>query len=210
VAICNAIETAADSGGPVGLLPLNVATDSLVAPTVSASRITDTRRQSLRLPPVGFGCSRYRDNTCVDRIDSIATALDAGYRLLDSAALYGNGHRIGDLLAAPGLPSRDSLSLVRKVGRTNHQRDHLISACAGSRVELGIDIFGGICCTGLRPGHIVAHWTARPSSTSASGNGSHFRKKTAGASRRLISRLNKRGKNLEAIMERDWARILCL
>jgi len=141
VAICNAIETAADSGEQVAVPSHGLTAGSPPAPTVAAPTATDTPRQALRLPPVGFGCSRYRDGTYVDRVGSIATALDAGYRLLDSAELYGNEHRIGDLLGSPGAPDRDSLFLVGKVWRTNHQRNHLLSACAGSREELGIEAF---------------------------------------------------------------------
>jgi len=99
------------------------------------------RPHSLRLPPVGFGCSRYRDGEYVDRRDSIAAALDAGYRLLDSAELYGNEHRLGELLAAPGSPAREHLFVLGKAWRTNHRREHLLGACRGSLDELGLDAF---------------------------------------------------------------------
>ena len=95
----------------------------------------------MRLPPVGFGCSRYRDGDYVDRADSVTTALDAGYRLLDSAELYGNEHRIGDLLAAPGTPNRETLFVLGKPWRTNHRREHMLTACRGSLDELGLDAF---------------------------------------------------------------------
>jgi alcohol dehydrogenase (NADP+) len=98
---------------------------------------TPARPGALRLPPVGFGCSRYRDGEYVDRIDSIATALDAGYRLFDSAELYGNEARIGDLLESPGSPDREGLFLVGKVWNTNHE--HVEGACRGSLDELGVD-----------------------------------------------------------------------
>jgi len=95
----------------------------------------------LSLPPIGCGCSRYRGDEYVDRRASIATALDAGYRLLDSAELYGNEFRIGELLAAPGSPDREHLTILGKVWRTNHKREHLVEATAGSLDELGIDAF---------------------------------------------------------------------
>ncbi|QCC49176.1 aldo/keto reductase [Halobellus limi] len=97
------------------------------------------RDAAIRLPPVGFGCSRYRDGEYVDRIDAIATALDAGYRLFDSAELYGNETRIGELLDSPGSPDREGLFLVGKVWNTNHE--HVAEACRGSLAELGIDAF---------------------------------------------------------------------
>ena len=101
------------------------------------SDIIPHRHHSYRLPPVGFGCSRYRDGTYIDRIDSIATAIDAGYRLFDMAELYGNEYRIGSLLETPGTPSRDQLVLISKVWNTNHA--HSAEACKGTLSELGID-----------------------------------------------------------------------
>jgi len=151
VAVCDAIERAAAEDGPVAVGDHGAGADP-VAPSVVRPHATEPRRgvdgeasetgaSGLRLPPVGFGCSRYRDGEYVDRADSIARALDAGYRLLDSAELYGNEHRIGDLLAAPGTPDRDSLFLLGKVWRTNHRAEQMLEACRGSRTELGIDAF---------------------------------------------------------------------
>ena len=142
VAVCNAIEAAAADGGPVDVPDYGVASEPVPSPVAAAPR--DTRPaggSALRLPPVGFGCSRYRDGEYIDRVDSIATALDAGYRLLDSAELYGNEHRIGELLAAPGAPDSEGLFVIGKAWRTNHRRKHLLDACAGSRSALGIDAF---------------------------------------------------------------------
>jgi len=143
VAVCNAIETAAESGGPVAVPDHGVPADPVPAPAVgqrggNGDRAAG-RRHSLRLPPIGVGCSRYRDGEYVDRRESIATALDAGYRLLDAAELYGNEHRIGDLLAAPGAPDREGLFVIGKVWRTNHRREHMLAACRGSLDELGLD-----------------------------------------------------------------------
>ncbi|RLM54107.1 alcohol dehydrogenase [Halobellus sp. Atlit-31R] len=172
VAVCNAIERAADGDGTAsvpggeGLSPAIDAAESgrvtssarPVRPPARAAGTTpppdddaqaDATRRSppertaagrdaaVRLPPVGFGCSRYRDGEYVDRIDSIATAVDAGYRLLDSAELYGNESRIGDLLDAPGAPDREGLFLLSKVWNTNHE--HVAEACEGTLAELGVD-----------------------------------------------------------------------
>ena len=143
VAVCAAIDRAVEEGGPVDVPTHGAAADHsptpVVRPPVADGGPADSPR-SIRLPPIGFGCSRYRgDGEYVDRIESIATALDAGYRLLDSAELYGNEHRIGDLLAAPGTPDRESLFLLGKVWNTNH--GHVAEACRGSLAELGVDAF---------------------------------------------------------------------
>ena len=141
VAICDAIERAAETGGSTAVEGFDVAADPVAAPTVRPPSEPPAAGTDwgLRLPPIGFGTSRYRDGEYVDRVDSIATALDAGYRLFDVAELYGNEHRIGDLLSAPGTPDRDGLFLFGKVWNTNH--DHVIEACEGSLQELGVDAF---------------------------------------------------------------------
>jgi alcohol dehydrogenase (NADP+) len=142
VAVCNAIETAADTGGPVAVPDYGVTHDPLPDSRVSPRPVEEsTGRRGLWLPPVGFGCSRYRDGEYVDRRDSVATALDAGYRLLDSAELYGNEHRLGDLLAAPGAPDRRSVFVLGKVWRTNHRADHMLEAARASLSEFGLDAF---------------------------------------------------------------------
>jgi alcohol dehydrogenase (NADP+) len=143
VAVCSAIEDTASSGAPVAVPDFGVRPQPLPDPTVRPPEHCEQheRSRTLRLPAIGFGCSRYRDGEYVDRRGSIAEALDAGYRFLDSAELYGNEHRIGKLLSAPGAPDRDSLFLLGKVWRTNHRREHMIEAAAGSLSELGIEAF---------------------------------------------------------------------
>ncbi|PCR89606.1 aldo/keto reductase [Natrinema ejinorense] len=212
VAVCNAIEAAADAGGPIAVPDYGATSAPVPEPTVAPSdRVRRaTGRHSLRLPPIGFGCSRYRDGEYVDRVDSIATALDAGYRLLDSAELYGNEHRIGDLLAAPGSPDRETLFLVGKVWRTNHRREHLLDACAGSRAELGIDAFD--CYT--------LHW---PDAWEHRGRLDRLAEKPVerqesltfpedddGEIRTTEIPLETAWENLEAVFDRGWARRLGL
>ncbi len=92
------------------------------------------------LPPIGFGCSRYRGgSTYVDLRPAIETALDMGVRLLDGAELYGNERQMGQLLQQPGRPDREHLFLISKVWHTNHEPDRLIAACRQSREALQVD-----------------------------------------------------------------------
>jgi alcohol dehydrogenase (NADP+) len=158
---------------------------------------------------VGLGCSRYRGDGYVDRVDSIAQALDAGYRLLDSAELYGNEHRVGNLLAASGAPDRDHLSVLGKVWRTNHRREHLLEACAGSRAELGIEAFD---C-------YMLHW---PEAWAHQGPLERLAEKPVERREALTFPtedgepvtadvpLTEAWANLEAVHERGWARTLGL
>ncbi|ELZ42991.1 aldo/keto reductase [Halorubrum californiense DSM 19288] len=212
VAVCNAIEAAAEGEGSVAVDDCGATADPPPAPVVrpekQTGRETESGQSALRLPAVGFGCSRYRDGEYVERADSIATALDAGYRLLDSAELYGNEHRIGELLAAPGAPDRERVFLLGKAWRTNHRRGHLLAACAGSREELGIDAFD---CYAL-------HW---PSALEHRGELRRLAEKPVERQEALTFPEDADGEpatddvslataweNLEAVHERGWARTL--
>ena len=218
VAVCNAIETAAEEGGPVAVDDYGATAYPPPAPVVrpvvsdggdaADGEATRAGPSAIRLPAVGFGCSRYRDGEYVERADSVATALDAGYRLLDSAELYGNEHRIGELLDAPGAPDRERVFLLGKAWRTNHRREHLLAACAGSREELGIDAFD---CYAL-------HW---PSALEHRGELNRLAEEPVARQEALTFPEDEGGepatadvslatawRNLEAVRERGWARTL--
>lgn len=220
VAVCNAIERAAETGEPVAVDGHGATADPVPAPVgrpagngrhAAANGDRDGppgRDAAIRLPPVGLGCSRYRGEEYVDRVDSIAQALDAGYRLLDSAELYGNEHRIGDLLAAPGTPDRDHLFVLGKVWRTNHRREHLLEACAGSREELGVETLD---CYSL-------HW---PAAWAHQGALERLAEQPVERQEALTFPTDADGEpvtadvslaeaweNLEAVHERGWARTL--
>jgi len=144
VAVCNAVEEAAERGTsvPVGDHGVSRPDRRRVVWGRGGTEGDDRPAMhppnaALRLPPIGFGCSRYRDGEYVDRRDSIERALDAGYRLLDAAELYGNEARIGEILSAPGSPARESLFLANKVWNTNHA--HVAEACETTLDELGVD-----------------------------------------------------------------------
>ena len=141
VAVCNAVERAAEAGSSVAVDGDGVDRPERRRVVVGGAGNDGTwvgpPDAGLRLPPVGFGCSRYRDGEYVDRRDSVEAALDAGYRFLDSAELYGNEARIGEVLASPGSPDRDALVLASKVWNTNH--GHVAEACETTLADLGVD-----------------------------------------------------------------------
>jgi alcohol dehydrogenase (NADP+) len=135
VAVLAAIEACAEGAGPV-------AVDGPSFPPPSPPAVVPAPAppgSALSLPPIGFGCSRFRNGTYVDLDSAIETALDAGCRLLDMAELYGNEAAIGDLLEAPGSPDRDALFLLSKVWNTNHAPEHLRAAVADTLDRLGVD-----------------------------------------------------------------------
>jgi alcohol dehydrogenase (NADP+) len=157
VAVIDAIERAAETGDSVDVAPFD-----LSAPDSPGRRVTDGRTDSegvttapwpvatdpvgtaaseaITLPPVGFGCSRYRGgDEYVDLAEPIEWALDAGYRLFDAAELYGVEGTLGDALDRPGSPDRGQVWLTSKVWNTNHEPDRLRAACEASLDRLGVE-----------------------------------------------------------------------
>ena len=102
----------------------------------------DLSSEAIELPPVGFGCSRYRGGTTyVDLDASMADALAAGYRLFDTAELYGTEAALGALLQDSAGPPREHLHIVGKAWNTNHRPDHLRAAAEASLERLCLDAF---------------------------------------------------------------------
>jgi alcohol dehydrogenase (NADP+) len=134
VAVLDAVERAAAEGASVTVDAAGGDADPRYAPDC---RPRPRPAAAIRLPRVGFGCSRYRDGVYVDRVDAIEAALDAGYRLFDSAELYGNEARLGAALAAPGAPDRRAVHVTSKVWNTNH--GHVREACETTLAALGLD-----------------------------------------------------------------------
>lgn len=89
----------------------------------------------MNLPPIGFGCSPFRDGSRVDLEPSVREALHAGFRLFDVAEMYGNERAVGRALRG------SSATVVGKAWRTNYRPEHLLDACRRSLDRLGIEAF---------------------------------------------------------------------
>jgi diketogulonate reductase-like aldo/keto reductase len=71
----------------------------------------------LAIPQVGLGVFQTREGAEVER--AVATALDVGYRLIDTAAIYGNEVGVGKAIKASGLP-REEVFITTKLWNANH------------------------------------------------------------------------------------------
>lgn len=56
------------------------------------------------LPVVGLGTYALHGNTCVN---AVRTALESGYRLIDTASFYGNEREVGEGVRASGVPREE-------------------------------------------------------------------------------------------------------
>ncbi len=104
-------------------------TDPTAVPTVTlASGVT--------MPQLGFGLWQV---PAEEAERAVTTALEAGYRSLDTAALYGNEEGVGAAVAKSGLP-RDELFITTKVWNSDHGFDRTLRAFDTSIAKLGLDV----------------------------------------------------------------------
>ena len=92
------------------------------------------------IPQLGFGVFKVDDDAAET---AVAHALAAGYRLIDTAKLYGNEAGVGRAVRASGLP-REDVYVTTKLWNDDQGRDKTLRAFDASveRLDLGIpDLF---------------------------------------------------------------------
>jgi 2,5-diketo-D-gluconate reductase A len=87
------------------------------------------------IPTLGFGVFKVPP---ADTEQAVSTALQAGYRHIDTAAMYGNERETGRAVAASGVP-RDELYLVTKLWNSEQGYDSTLAAFDASMERLAID-----------------------------------------------------------------------
>jgi diketogulonate reductase-like aldo/keto reductase len=89
----------------------------------------------VKMPQLGFGVWQVPDD---EAEKAVATALEAGYRSIDTAALYQNEEGTGRALAASGLP-RDEVFVTTKLWNDDQGYDPALRAFDRSLAKLGLD-----------------------------------------------------------------------
>lgn len=97
------------------------------------SQPTITLNNGIEMPALGFGVFRSKPE---ETQEAVETALRTGYRLLDTAAIYGNEREVGAGLAAAGLP-RDHVFLTTKLWISDYENAQV--AFDASLRRLGTD-----------------------------------------------------------------------
>lgn len=114
------------------------------------NKITDavTLNNGVKMPWLGLGVYEVRDGREVEQ--SVLTALQAGYRSLDTAEAYYNEEGVGMAIRKSGVP-REELFVTTKVWNSNQEYETTLRAFENSRKRLGleyIDLY-------------LIHWPAR-------------------------------------------------
>ncbi|MEB3767404.1 2,5-didehydrogluconate reductase DkgB [Acinetobacter sp. MD2] len=89
----------------------------------------------MHIPKFGLGTFRLKDQVV---IDSVKTALDVGYRAIDTAQIYENEAEIGQAIADSGI-SADELFITTKIWTENCTPECLIPSLKESLHKLRLD-----------------------------------------------------------------------
>ncbi|QKX56056.1 uncharacterized protein TRUGW13939_03156 [Talaromyces rugulosus] len=98
------------------------------------------------MPAIGLGTWQSRND---EVRDAVKTALEAGYRHIDAAAVYGNEKQVGDGIKASGVPRGEifvsipqfacSPKKLIKLWNTHHESEHVEAALNKSLADLQTD-----------------------------------------------------------------------
>ncbi|GAA1296323.1 MULTISPECIES: aldo/keto reductase [Brachybacterium] len=96
---------------------------------------TTTLSDGAELPLIGFGTSSMKGTGAVE---GIAAALRSGYRLIDTAAQYGNEASVGEAIRASGVDS-DEVLVTTKIAGGDQGREAARTGYLESLRRLGLD-----------------------------------------------------------------------
>jgi 2,5-diketo-D-gluconate reductase A len=103
--------------------------------TSAAAIPTVTLNDENSIPVIGLGVGELSDS---ETERAVSAALEAGYRLIDTAAAYGNEAAVGRAVAASGIP-RDELFITTKLATGDQGFQSSQDACKASLERLGLD-----------------------------------------------------------------------
>ena len=94
-----------------------------------------TLNNGIEMPQLGFGVWQVPDD---EATQAVSTALEAGYRSIDTAAIYGNEEGTGKALATSGI-AREDLFVTTKLWNGEQGYDSTLRAFDTSLEKLGLD-----------------------------------------------------------------------
>jgi diketogulonate reductase-like aldo/keto reductase len=95
-----------------------------------------TLNNGLNIPQVGLGVWQAAEGAEVE--NAVQSALESGYRLIDTAAIYGNEKGVGKAMKTSGVP-REEIFLTTKLWNAHHEYDAALRAFDESLQKLDTD-----------------------------------------------------------------------
>jgi len=87
------------------------------------------------IPAIGFGTYPLRGS---EAVEAVVSAIEVGYRLIDTAVNYENEASVGEALKRAGVP-REELFVTSKLPGRHHAYDEAIGSVQASLDRLGLD-----------------------------------------------------------------------
>jgi diketogulonate reductase-like aldo/keto reductase len=97
---------------------------------------TTTLHNGIEMPWFGLGVFKVEDGSEV--INSVKAAIEAGYKSIDTAAIYGNEEGVGKAIAESNVP-REELFITTKVWNSEQGYDSSLAAFEESMKKLGLE-----------------------------------------------------------------------
>ncbi|WP_025783453.1 aldo/keto reductase [Sporosarcina sp. D27] len=97
---------------------------------------TTTLRNGIEMPWLGLGVFKVEEGQ--ELVNSVRTAIQHGYRSIDTAAIYGNENGVGEGVRASGV-AREELFITSKVWNSELGYDKTIAAFEESLAKLEMD-----------------------------------------------------------------------
>lgn len=94
-----------------------------------------TLNNGVTMPALGFGVFQASPD---ETVDAVSSALETGYRLIDTAAAYGNEREVGEAIRRSGI-ARDEIFIETKVWISDFGYDETLHAFEKSTGKLGVD-----------------------------------------------------------------------
>ena len=97
-----------------------------------------TLNNGVKMPKAGFGVFQIKDKEECIRV--VLDAIDAGYRLIDTAQSYGNEEAVGEAIAKTTV-AREKLFITTKVWISNYGYEKAKASVLESLDKMGLDYF---------------------------------------------------------------------
>jgi 2,5-diketo-D-gluconate reductase A len=94
-----------------------------------------TLNNGVEIPQLGFGVFLIPPD---ETVAAVTTALEVGYRHIDTAQMYGNEKEVGEAIRRSGLP-RDQVFVTSKLNNNRQTRDDILRSFDESLGALGFD-----------------------------------------------------------------------
>ena len=103
---------------------------------ISSMKDCTVLNNGLKMPWLGFGVFRVSDGQEVEK--AVSYALEAGYRSIDTATVYGNERGVGKAIRESGIP-REDIFLTTKVWNDDQREKRTLAAFEESLKRLGTE-----------------------------------------------------------------------